>query len=113
MLAHIAALFFVAGTIFAIIAAVGVVRLPDLYCRMHAATKAGAFGASLLILGTALLAQDARTWVQGIIVILFFYLTAPVAAQMIGRAGFLRGAPLWEKTRHNELGKPGEVDLLD
>lgn len=83
------------GSAFALLAAVGIVRLPDTYCRMHAATKAGAFGCSIIILGVILAMPALRIIVQGLLIILFFYLTAPVAAHMIGRAAFIRKVPLW------------------
>lgn len=91
------------GALAALVAAIGVLRMPDFFCRMHAATKAGAFGASLMIAGTALEMGTWRAVVQGLLIIVFFYLTAPVASQMLGRAGYLRGAALWERSWHDAL----------
>lgn len=91
------------GAIFAVIAAIGVLRMPDMFCRMHAGTKAGAFGASLLVAGSVLEMGTLRSVIQGLLIIVFFYLTAPVAAQMIGRGGYLRGAALWHRSFHDAL----------
>ena len=55
------ALLFAAGVAFIIVAAVGVARLPDVFQRMHAATKAGGIGASLVLLG---LAAPSLLWAQ-------------------------------------------------
>ena len=82
------------GSGFSFIAALGVVRLPDVLIRMHASTKAGTLGCSLIALGAALwLGGDA--WARAVLITLFFLLTAPLAAHMIGRAALRTGVPLW------------------
>ncbi|WP_368733921.1 cation:proton antiporter, partial [Klebsiella pneumoniae] len=50
----LAALLLVLGTLFTLFASLGILRMPDLYTRMHAATKAGTAGLSLLLLAVAL-----------------------------------------------------------
>lgn len=92
MIEIIASLVLLTGAVFAFIAALGMVRMPDLFCRMHAATKAGAFGASLIVLAVILFMPQLRVIIQGILIVLFFYLTAPVAAHMIARVGLQRKA---------------------
>lgn len=92
MISIIASLVILTGAIFAFIAALGMIRMPDLFCRMHAATKAGAFGASLIMLAVILFMPELRVIIQGILIVVFFYLTAPVAAHMIARVGLLRKA---------------------
>ena len=87
MIAAIAGIFLIAGALFALVAAIGVVRMPDLFCRMHAATKAGAFGVALILIGLCLTLPSLRVILQSLLIIAFFYLTAPVAAHMIGRIG--------------------------
>ena len=84
------------GALFALIAAIGIVRMPDIYCRMHAATKAGAFGVSLILLALCVALPTLRVCIQSILIIGFFYLTAPVAAHLIGRVGIVRKLPLWK-----------------
>ncbi len=93
----------VLGALFCLVAAIGVFRMPDLYMRMHAATKAGAFGASLLVLAAALHFGTLRAAVMAMLIIVFFYLTAPIAAQVFGLAAYRRGVPLWEKTGIDQL----------
>ena len=78
------------GAGFVLIAALGVLRLPDVLCRMHAATKAGAFGATLLVLALILQTGDAATVVKGLILIFAFYASAPIAGHMLGRAIYRR-----------------------
>lgn len=84
-----------AGAFFALIAALGLVRLPDFYCRMHAAAKAGSLGGSFLLLAAALALGGMGTWLQALLTILFFYLTAPVASHLLGRVARQQGTPMY------------------
>lgn len=97
------AIFLVLGAFFCFVAALGVLRFPDFYTRMHAATKAGAFGAALLLLAAAIHFASLRAILTACFTIIFFYLTAPVAAQTIGQAAYRCGVPLWSKTGRNQL----------
>lgn len=91
----VVSLFVLLGAGFALVAGIGVVRMPDLFCRMHAATKAGSFGVALLLVGLAIAAPGWRTFFEGILIVSFFYLTAPVGAQMIARAAQKRNVQVW------------------
>lgn len=91
------------GAFFGLIAALGVLRLPDFYCRMHAATKAGAFGGSLLVIAAMIEFPDPWIIFEGALIILFFYFTTPVAAHLLGRAAYRNDTPAWEKTGRDEL----------
>lgn len=95
MITFFVSAFLLLGAGFAVIAALGVLRLPDVYCRMHAATKAGAFGVSLILVALIIAAPTLRVFIQSLLIIVFFYLTAPIGVQMIGRAALLHGVPLW------------------
>ncbi|WOO39886.1 monovalent cation/H(+) antiporter subunit G [Rubellicoccus peritrichatus] len=99
----VVAILMIAGAFFALVAAVGVVRMPDFYMRLHAATKAGAFGAALMLLAAALYFGSLRAAIMALITIIFFYLTAPVAGQAIGRAAYRRRVKLWDRTSVDEL----------
>lgn len=93
------------GALFMLLAAVGLLRMPDLLTRMHATTKAGAFGAGLMLLGVALEFDDLSLQVRALAIILFITLTTPVAAHAIGHAGYLSGVKLWGGTLKDDLGK--------
>ena len=84
------------GASFALIAAIGIVRMPDIYCRMHAATKAGAFGVALILLALCVAVPILRVIIQSVMIIAFFYLTAPVAAHLIGRVSMNQKLPFWK-----------------
>jgi multicomponent Na+:H+ antiporter subunit G len=97
-----ASVLMLAGSAFMVLASLGLVRLPDLYTRMQAATKAGSLGASSILLGTAFYFGEAEVTTRAISVIAFLLLTAPLAAHMIARAGYTLGVPLF-KTHLDEL----------
>lgn len=100
----IAAALMLAGTGFMTVAAIGLIRLPDLYTRMHAITKAGTLGIGLLLVGVAVHMADLSFTTRAIAVILFVLLTAPVSAHMIGRAGYLGGMSMWRGTSFDQWG---------
>jgi len=98
MIPILAAALMLAGTAFMAVAAIGLLRLPDLYTRTHAITKAGTLGIGLLLIGVTVHMSDLSFTTRAIVVILFVLLTAPVAAHMIGRAGYLGGVSMWHGT---------------
>lgn len=91
------------GAVFMLLAAVGSVRMPDLMTRMHATTKAGAFGAGLMLIGVTLEFSQLDIQVRAIAILFFILLTTPVAAHAVGHAGYLTGAKLWEGTLKDDL----------
>jgi len=86
------------GTTFALLASIAVVRMPDLYTRMHGATKSATLGVGCTIVAAAIRFADMETTTAAILVIGFLFLTAPVAAHMIGRAAHRQGVPKWTGT---------------
>lgn len=89
--AWIAALAIVAGGLFGLLAGIGVLRLPDLYTRMHAASKAGLVGAGLTLVGIAIVAADSSIVLRAILGIVFLALTTPVSAHLLARAAIKAG----------------------
>ncbi|QDU35973.1 Na(+)/H(+) antiporter subunit G [Maioricimonas rarisocia] len=93
----------VTGTAFALLASVAVVRMPDLYTRMHGATKSATLGVGCMLLAVAIRFADIETTTSAILVVAFLFLTAPVAAHMIGRAAHRQHVPMWEGTLVDEF----------
>jgi multicomponent Na+:H+ antiporter subunit G len=91
------------GAVFMLLAAIGAVRMPDLLTRMHATTKAGAFGAGLMLVGVSMEFTELSMMVRALVILLFILLTSPVAAHAIGHAGYVTGARLWEGTLKDDL----------
>ena len=79
-------LFFFFGAFFILVSAIGLIRLPDLFTRMHATTKATSFGLLLIILGTAIFFNTGIVWIKAILIIVFIYLTAPLASHSISQS---------------------------
>ncbi len=99
----LAVIFTLIGVIFMLLSSIGIVRLPDLYTRVHAAGKAGTLGIIGVLLGVAFFFGDLLIAAKMIALIAFFLLTAPVAAHMLDRAAFLTGVKPMEGTTPNEL----------
>lgn len=91
------------GAIFMLLAAIGLVRMPDVLMRMHSSTKSATLGVGLILLGVALHFGDFAIGVRALAIVVFMFSTAPVAAHMIGRAAYLSGVPLWEGTLSDEM----------
>lgn len=87
------------GVFFFIVGTVGILRLPDFYCRTHATTKCDTLGAGAILLGVAIYERfsfDAFK-VLGLIVIIMF--SSPTAGHAIARAAFKRGLAPWKKNQ--------------
>ena len=95
--------------VFMLLAAVGIVRMPSLFTRMHAATKVGAMGLTCAMLAVAFHFGDLGITTRALLVILFFLLTAPVAAHMIGRSAYMSGIPLASNAVINEWPRPEQT----
>jgi multicomponent Na+:H+ antiporter subunit G len=92
-----------AGSIFTLLAAVGLGRMPDLLTRMHATSKAGTLGSGLMLLAAAVHYGEFGLASRAVAAVVFIALTAPVAAHMIARAAYLLGVNQWEGSVVDEL----------
>jgi multicomponent Na+:H+ antiporter subunit G len=93
------------GTFFMVVTCVGLLRFPDVYCRMHAAGKAGTAGVCLMIFATVVyFASDGwRVPVQGLLAIAFQFLTTPAATHLLARGAYVAEYPLTDRTTIDEL----------
>lgn len=98
-----AGLLILAGAFFAFVAAVGLWRFPDIYSRMHAASKAGTLGSGLVLLALAVHAGDTATVTRALAGIVFFLLTAPISAHLLARAAYVVGYGLVESSVLDEM----------
>lgn len=90
----LAAILMIGGAGIVALAALGVARLTDPFMRMHAAAKAGAAGAGLLLLGAGLAFGTPAALLTALAAVAFLLLTAPLASHALGRAAYIAGAPL-------------------
>ncbi len=96
-------LLMLSGAVFMLLAGAGILRMPDLFLRISATSKAGTLGVGLILLGAAIHFNEFGIYTRAIAIIVFMLLTAPVAAHMIGRAAYFDGAPLWQGTVRDDL----------
>jgi multicomponent Na+:H+ antiporter subunit G len=90
------------GVLMILLAAVGLIRLPDVYMRSHAAGKAATLGVCCVLLGAAMGLGGAGALVRVAVAILFLFVTIPVGAQLIARAALRNEAPPHPDTRVSE-----------
>ncbi|MBI1296912.1 hypothetical protein GC175_18325 [bacterium] len=77
------------GTLFIIVSAIGVLRLPDVLSRMHALGKAATLGiAGLLFSAGVFFFEDGTVFLRMIVLIVLYFITAPVASTIMGRAAY-------------------------
>lgn len=86
------------GSILVLLAAIGVLRMPDLFTRMQAVTKASTLGLGCLLAAAAVALADPPAVVRAISIGAFVMLTSPVSNHVIARAAYLTRVPLWEGT---------------
>lgn len=98
MIDAIAGALFIVGATLALLAAVGVVRMPDVFTRMQASTKASTLGIGCLLTGLALEQPEVSFVIRALTIGAFLMLTAAVAAHVIARAAAMSDTPLWEGT---------------
>ena len=90
------------SALFTLLAAIGLVTMPDIFTKMHSVSKAGAFGGSLILLSAAVIFGAGEVLII-LANIVFFYFTTPVAAQMMAKSAILRKTKTWGKTDKKEL----------
>ncbi|MUP44779.1 monovalent cation/H(+) antiporter subunit G [Gramella sp. BOM4] len=91
------------GALFVLLAAVGMIRMPDTYLRISVTTKAATLGVGLLLMASMVYFSDSDVTSQAFVIILFIFLTAPVSAHLIGRASYFIGVKLWDKSVMDDL----------
>ncbi|NOH26969.1 monovalent cation/H(+) antiporter subunit G [Vibrio mediterranei] len=87
------------GTFFVIVASIGVVRMPDLYTRMHASTKANTMGLTALLAAVAVGIPDITVTSRVLGTMLFILLTAPVATHLLGKSMHASGYKMWRREK--------------
>lgn len=95
----IADLFLLAGAAFIFLGALGLIRMPDVYNRIQAGTKAVTLGAIGIFIGIAIL--HPQWWNKLLVIIGFILLTNPVSSSAIARALYLSGVKPWHKSSKN------------
>ena len=98
MIDIIGLIFISVGLAFDIIGCLGLVRLPDVYNRLQAATKCVTLGTCSILFGTFLMMGFSSAGFKSIMCMIFLVLTSPVAAHAIARGAHRAGVKLWDKS---------------
>ncbi|WP_428649890.1 monovalent cation/H(+) antiporter subunit G [Roseibium sp.] len=93
----------VIGALFALVASIGIMRLKDVYMRMHAASKAGTLGSGVMLLALAVHAEDLGVVTRAVAGVVFFLLTAPISAHLLAKAAYAAGYRPCADTKHDAL----------
>ena len=93
------------GATFVLSASIGLLRFPDVYTRMHSASKAGTLGSGVVLIALAVYSGEMSVFWRALAGIVFFLLTAPVSAHLIARVAYLTGTKPWSGTVIDEYGK--------
>jgi multicomponent Na+:H+ antiporter subunit G len=93
------------GALLIVVTAVGLIRLPDVYTRTHAASKAATLGVLFVLTGTFLYFYLLEGHMNSrlILGIVFIFLTSPVAGHLIARAAYNTNVRLWENSVQDDL----------
>ncbi|MEH6990484.1 monovalent cation/H(+) antiporter subunit G [Cytobacillus firmus] len=93
------------GAFLSLVAAYGVIRLPDIYTRNHAASKSATLGVMSILLGALLFfyVKDGFFNSRVLLGIIFIFMTSPVAGHLIARAAYNSGVELWDKSVQDDL----------
>jgi multicomponent Na+:H+ antiporter subunit G len=100
---YLAAFLIVAGSAFSVLAALGMLRFPDVYTRLHAASKAGLLGAGLIFLAVAISSFDWWTAGRALLGLLFLFLATPLSAHLLANAALKSGVPPTSNTNNLNL----------
>ncbi|WP_068829957.1 Na+/H+ antiporter subunit G [Pseudomonas sp. BMS12] len=100
------AFFLLAGSLFTLVGAIGLVRLPDFFTRLHSPTKATTLGVGGLVIASMLFfgVGEEGVSLHELLITLFLFITAPVSAHMLAKAAMQQKLPVDPSTR----GRPWE-----
>jgi multicomponent Na+:H+ antiporter subunit G len=101
---EVASLVFAAvGVVFMLISAIGLVRLPDVFSRMHAAGKASTVGVSCLLISAGIYFWDRSLMLRMLVLIVLILATSPISTSAMARAAYRTGAARRLHLRHDEM----------
>ncbi|MFB5945096.1 monovalent cation/H(+) antiporter subunit G [Albibacterium profundi] len=91
------------GSIFILIASIGIVRMPDFFLRLSVTVKATTLGVGFILLSSVMYFGELPVTTKALAIVLFLFLTSPVGAQLIGRVAYFSGTKLWKNSVLDEL----------
>lgn len=106
----IVAIFALLGMGFSLVTALGLIRLPDVYTRAHAASKSATLGVMSILIGVIIyfVTEDGFFSSRVVLGILFVLITAPIGGHLIARAAYYSNVPLWKSSVRDDLSQNKE-----
>ena len=98
-------IFIIVGLLFDFFGCLGLIRLPDVYNRLQAATKCVTLGTSSILLGLFLFKGFSAAGIKALLCIVFIILTAPVSAHALARGAYISGVKLWKGSVVDKYGE--------
>jgi len=98
------------GAIIMLISAIGILRLPDFYCRLSAVTKNSTLGVLLIVVGALLYFNNIEVLLKGLGIMFFIALTSPTSAYVIAKAAIYIKVPFWDQTNLSDFKTPDTLD---
>ena len=87
------------GCLFILIGSIGLLKLPDFFCRSHAVTKSATLGISLLLLGSFFVLSDTISIIKILAIILFQFATIPLSGHIIGLISYQKNIKRWKEDK--------------
>ncbi len=103
LLHYAAGVLVLGGALFSLLATIGLLRLPDVYTRLHAGSKAGLVGAGFVLVAVMLTAGELAVILRAFCGIVFLALTTPVSAHLLAKAAWSSGVAASNNTRVDEM----------
>lgn len=97
MIEFIGQFFMALGLTFIFLGCLGLVRMPDVYCRLQAATKCVTLGTGSVLVSAIILSGSPATAAKAVICIVFLFLNSPTSAHALAKAADISGIKIWEK----------------
>lgn len=91
------------GALFILIAAIGIVKMPDFYSRLSVTIKAATLGLGCILIAAALFFKEFQVTTKAMAIIFFVFITSPVAGYLIGKVAYVNGTKLWKNTIIDEM----------
>ncbi|MBU0677801.1 MAG: monovalent cation/H(+) antiporter subunit G [Verrucomicrobia bacterium] len=103
------AVFIAFGAFYSLVSSIGLIRMPDLYNKLHAATKSSTLGSGCVAVAAMIFFDGWDVRARALFVIVFIFLTAPISGLVISKCGHLLKVPQWKGTIRDDLTEDNEM----
>lgn len=100
----------IAGTMIMVLSSIGLIRFGDVFLRMHAATKAGTLGISLIMIGVALYFSDPLISIKLFTLMVIYFFTSPIGSQVLAHSAHISRVEMVKETWIDDLAEIHKVE---